>query len=141
MSIATLLFSFQGRIDRQTFWIWNCCYYAMIVAFGIVANYLFPGSAVLILPLFLLLVLIPDLAITAKRWHDRDKTSWWLLLNIPVIIGRMSIPVVDSALAASETPVYETLISATALMCGCWILIECGFMKGTDGDNRFGKEP
>ncbi len=141
MPLTRLLFSFQGRIGRQTYWIWNCCYYAMIIGFVVGANQLFPGIASFILPVFLLLVLIPDLAITAKRWHDRDKNSWWLLLNIPLVIGRMSVPVGANAMTANEPLLYETIISAAALICGCWILIECGFMKGTNGDNRFGKDP
>jgi len=141
MPITTLLFSFQGRISRKTFWIWNCCYYAMIIGFVVGANQLFPGIATYILPLFLVIILIPDLAITAKRWHDRNKTSWWLLLNIPLVIGRMSVPVGNNPLPASEPQLMETLISAVALICGSWILIECGFMQGSQGDNRFGKQP
>ncbi|CAM2855242.1 uncharacterized protein DUF805 [Vibrio diazotrophicus] len=113
----------------------------MILGFVVGVNRLFPGLASLILPVFLLLILIPDLAITAKRWHDRDKNSWWLLLNIPLVIGRMSVPVGANALTANEPMLYETIISVAALICGSWILIECGFMKGTHGDNRFGKEP
>lgn len=141
MPITTLLFSFQGRIGRKTFWIWNCIYYLMIAGFVVGANQLFPGIATYILPLFLVIILIPDLAITAKRWHDRDKTSWWLLLNIPLVIGRMSVPVGAEAMNAAEPELIETIISAAALLCGCWILIECGFMKGSEGDNRFGKQP
>lgn len=113
----------------------------MILGFVVGVNRLFPGLASLILPVFLLLILIPDLAITAKRWHDRDKNSWRLLLNIPLVIGRMSVPVGTDAMVTSEPLFYETIISAAALICGCWILIECGFMTGTHGDNRFGKEP
>ncbi len=141
MPITRLLFSFQGRIDRKTYWIWNGSYYAIIIGFIIVANQIFPTIASYALPIFLLITLIPDLAITVKRWHDRDKNSWWLLLNIPLLVGRMSVPVGDNVLVESESLLIETLISAMALICGCWILIECGFMHGTRGDNRFGKEP
>lgn len=84
---------------------------------------------------FLLVVLVPDLAITAKRWHDRDKSSWWLLLNVPLVIGRMTIPAGE--LAVNTQPgMLETLISFVALLCGAWILVECGFLSGTDGSNR-----
>lgn len=140
MSLQTLLFSFQGRIGRQTFWLWNICYYAIIAGFAIGSNQLFPDVAHLILPVFLLLVLVPDLAITAKRWHDRDKSSWWLLLNVPLVIGRMTLPAGE--LAASAQPgVMETLVSLVALLCGAWILVECGFLAGSDGNNRFGPQP
>ncbi|MCG6507334.1 DUF805 domain-containing protein, partial [Vibrio parahaemolyticus] len=42
----------------------------------------------------------------------------------------------------TTTPnVLDTGISLAALLCGSWILIECGFLAGSDGDNRFGKAP
>ncbi len=64
---------------------------------------------------FLLVVLVPDLAITAKRWHDRDKSSKWLLLNVPLVIGRMTIPAGE--LAVNTQPgMLETLISFVALL-------------------------
>ena len=49
--------------------------------------------------------------IERKRWHDRDKSGWWALLNLIPVIGTL------------------------------WILIECGFLRGTYGGNRFGPDP
>lgn len=113
MSLQTLLFSFQGRIGRQAFWLWNICYYAMIAGFAMGSNLLFPDVAHLILPVFLLVVLVPDLAITAKRWHDRDKSSWWLLLNVPLVIGRMTIPAGELAVNTQTRHAGNTY-----LVCG-----------------------
>ena len=62
--------------------------------------------------LLALLLMIPStwisLAIQVKRWHDRDKSGWWALINIVPVIG------------------------------GLWALVECGFLKGDEGANRFG---
>ncbi|MCA2429481.1 DUF805 domain-containing protein, partial [Vibrio chemaguriensis] len=88
MSTKELLFSFHGRIDRKTYWIWNVIYYISIIGFGAGISKLFPAFSYLLLPIFLLVLLIPDLAITTKRWHDRDKSIYWLGLNIPLVIGR-----------------------------------------------------
>ncbi|MEF1290464.1 DUF805 domain-containing protein [Vibrio sp. M260118] len=139
MSIKELLFSFQGRIGRKTYWIWNVVYYLMIVGFALGVNALFPAVAHLILPLFLIVILIPDLAITAKRWHDRGKSSWWLLLNIPLVFGRMTVPV-GGAAAATQPSLLQAGMSFVALACGVWILTECGFLKGEEGDNQYGPE-
>lgn len=139
MSIKELLFSFQGRIGRKTYWMWNVVYYLMIVGFALGMNVLFPAVAHLILPLFLVVILVPDLAITAKRWHDRGKSSWWLLLNIPLVIGRMTVPV-GGATVAAQPSLLQAGTSFAALACGIWILVECGFLKGTDGDNQYGPE-
>ncbi|MDN2480065.1 DUF805 domain-containing protein [Vibrio agarivorans] len=134
-----LLFSFQGRVGRKTFWLWNVVYYLSIFGFAIGINTLFPSLAHLLLPAFLLLVLIPDLAITAKRWHDRNRPTWFLLLNIPLVIGRLAVPAGE--MAASQPTLVQTLVSFGALVCGLWIFVECGLMKGTDGANQYGQDP
>ncbi len=141
MSIKELLFSFQGRIGRKTYWTWNIAYYVLIVGFALGMSNLWPSVAHLILPVFLIAVLIPDLAITAKRWHDRGKSSWWLLMNIPLVIGRMTVPIVDPTQQASQPGTLQVASSAAALVCGFWILIECGFLKGDEGKNQYGPEP
>ena len=50
------------------------------------------------------------IAIQVKRWHDRDKSGWWIFINIIPFIG-------------------------------FWALIENGFLRGTEGKNRFGEDP
>jgi len=58
-----------------------------------------------------LLILVPNIASGVKRSHDRDRTGWFLLIGLIPIIG------------------------------GLWLLIELGFLRGTPGPNRFGKNP
>ena len=139
MQLKPLLFSFEGRVGRKTYWIWNAIYYAAIMGFATGSNVLFPAMAHIILPVFLLMVLVPDLAITAKRWHDRGKSSWWLLLNVPLVFGRMAVPLGDPS-AVAQTSTIEILPSVAALICGTWILVECGFMKGEEKTNQYGAE-
>ncbi|EGR0746788.1 DUF805 domain-containing protein [Vibrio parahaemolyticus] len=139
MSTKELLFSFHGRIDRKTYWIWNVIYYISIIGFGAGISKLFPAFSYLLLPIFLLVLLIPDLAITTKRWHDRDKSIYWLGLNIPLVIGRIATPM--TSLMAQEPSTPQLFIASISLICGLWILIECGFLKGTSGPNKYGPEP
>lgn len=141
MSIKQLLFSFQGRIGRKVFWIWNLVYYAAIFGFALGINVLFPVYAYLLLPLFLLILMVPDLAITAKRWHDRDKSNRWLLLNVPLIIGRLVTPIAGAGTTSPTPSVPELIATLVALVCGVWILAECGFMKGSTGPNQYGSDP
>lgn len=65
---------------------------------------------------FTLLLFWPTVAVHAKRWHDRDRTAWWLLLAISPFTG----------------PAY---------LVAFWVLIECAFIPGTPEDNRFGPVP
>lgn len=39
----------------------------------------------------LLCILWLNLSIDAKRWHDRDKSGWWMLIGLVPIIGLWAI--------------------------------------------------
>ncbi|WP_284210469.1 DUF805 domain-containing protein, partial [Methylorubrum aminovorans] len=117
----------------------NIIYYIMILGFGAGISKLFPAFSYILLPIFLLILLIPDLAITTKRWHDRNKSIYWLALNIPLIIGRVATPMTNPAAQDPSTP--QMMIASISLICGLWILVECGFLRGTTGQNDYGPEP
>jgi Predicted membrane protein len=108
MTVTHLLFGFSGREKRLPWWIAT-----ILVDLGlgmVYAIFGMPRPSV-----FFLLLLAPPLiwisvAVQVKRWHDRDKSGWWFLMNFVPIIGWL------------------------------WVLIECGFLRGTPGPNRFGDE-
>ncbi len=136
MSLKQWLFSFQGRIGRQRFWIWNIFYYAVILGAGVFLGQSGLGNmASYILLLVTAGLLIPDLAVTAKRWHDRNKSNWWLLMHVPLILGRLYAP----EIGAESSSMGQTLMGLVALACGIWMLVECGFLKGSVNENRYGK--
>ena len=58
-----------------------------------------------------LVTLWPSLAVSVKRCHDRDRSGWFLLVGLIPIIGDI------------------------------WVLVELGFLRGTEGNNRFGPNP
>ncbi len=111
------LFSFTGRINRAKFWaIWVTLLVINLVVSLIVALISKAGSGAAILGLIIqFIILIPivwvSLAMQAKRWHDRNKSAWMILINFIPVIGWI------------------------------WLLIELGFLKGTEGSNRFGEDP
>ena len=109
MNVGHILFSINGRINRKTWWL---VHLIIILALGIVFTInskiglhpaLFGG---LITILFLGIRIAADI----KRWHDRGKSGWWLLLQLIPIAGLV------------------------------WSIAELGFLKGTDGENQFGEE-
>lgn len=106
-----LLFSFDGRIPRRVYWA------VSLLAAAIYYGITLPISAISEdLGLILMLVLlIPffwiTLAVYVKRWHDRDKSGWWILIGFIPIIGAI------------------------------WAFVECGCLRGTIGDNTYGADP
>ena len=116
-------FSFSGRINRAKFWL----YWALYVVTGLIFDRVLvlvegpsgepevSGLAALLLVVlavaYVVVVTWSYLAVHVKRWHDRDKSGWWVLIGFIPIIGFI------------------------------WTMIECGFLKGTEGENRFGPDP
>lgn len=143
MSIKWLLFSFDGRIGRQTFWQWNICYYFLMLFVAGTITRMVPQWSAFVLPMFLLIILVPDLAVTAKRWHDRDKSCAWLLLNVPLVLGRISFPMSQKMMdpVSMEPSLFSSVLSLVGIVCGAWIFIECGFLKGSEDENLFGSAP
>ncbi len=133
MDWKNLYLSFEGRINRQPFWLGLLAMTVVVWILEFIIFSLFGGSAMMsidannpdaaaamrtamsgmIVPfcILFLVFLWPALAIYTKRWHDRDKSGWWSLIMFVPIIGAL------------------------------WLSIECGFLRGTDGPNRFGNDP
>lgn len=126
MSWSQLLFSFDGRIGRAPYWYFVLAVtvvFAVLFAFagislfsgvgldGVPASAPNAGVAGVLLPLACIALLWPSLAIAAKRWHDVDKSAWWILIGLVPIVG------------------------------GLIALAFNGFVAGTPGANRFGNPP
>ena len=109
-------FSAQGRMNRKQLWLRAILpILVIILVLGFVDRVIGiydPNTGVGILSgLFALASLIPAILVDIKRWHDRDKSGWWMLIALIPIIGSI------------------------------WLLIELGFLAGTPGPNRFGPPP
>lgn len=91
MDWKKLLFSFEGRVGRGPYW-WLVV--ASLLLFGILGGASVmsmmsasdPAAAAsgmsFAMMIVSLLLLWPALAIQAKRWHDVDKSAWWILINL-----------------------------------------------------------
>src|SRR3954467_4113384 len=85
MKLQKILFSFEGRIGRGTYWL---AILSLIVAVLVLtlAPFLLNSEEAAVLMLALtsqfiwLLSLWPILAVGAKRLHDRNRNGWWLLV-------------------------------------------------------------
>lgn len=93
------LVSFEGRVGRGTFWMtWVGLAFAAVAA-AVGADVFLdgpPGSgifalativAAVLVMIFALLFLLMSIANEAKRWHDVNKSGWWVLLNLVPGLG------------------------------------------------------
>ncbi|KAB2848740.1 MAG: DUF805 domain-containing protein [Hyphomicrobiaceae bacterium] len=130
MNFSHILFSFNGRINRGKFWLGVLLPSAALVIFAIVVS-LVLGPLVIEVPavggkpattlinfksavpvgIAYLGLLWTSLAVGVKRFHDRGKSGWWVLIVLVPVIG------------------------------GLWYLIELGILEGNKGPNTYGPDP
>jgi uncharacterized membrane protein YhaH (DUF805 family) len=122
--MANLLFGFQGRVNRAKFWLVALGIFVVeVILFAAIlggaamsgdpeqiADAIGPLAGVVIFAFAVIATWI-SIAVAVKRYHDRNKSGWWVLIVLVPVIG------------------------------GLWYLIECGFLRGTPGPNTYGPDP
>jgi len=84
---------FNGRARRKEFWMYYLFYVIGVIALEIIALILMSISDVLggivfgIMGLAVLGLIIPTLAVGARRLHDVGKSGWMLLVSLIPVIG------------------------------------------------------
>ncbi|MEQ8966603.1 MAG: DUF805 domain-containing protein [Azospirillaceae bacterium] len=96
----------DGRIGRLTWWLGV----AILYLAGLILYALFGGGG--IVPFVLnILLLVAGLMLHIKRFHDRGKSGWWVLILFVPVIGVI------------------------------WAIVDLGILQGDGGPNRFGELP
>lgn len=75
---------FGGRARRKEFWMFFLFNILVSIGLGIVDGIL---GIMLLGNLYALAVLIPSLAIGARRLHDTGRSGWWQLIALVPVIG------------------------------------------------------
>jgi len=104
--------TFKGRATRQQYWMFYLFYIIFYIILAVLENSLGLtigdkgdfGEGILTL-IYSLGLLIPSLAILARRLHDIGRSGWWILLILIPLIGGLVIfifTVLDSQRQANE---------------------------------------
>ncbi len=75
---------FGGRTSRKEFWMFVLVYFLLAIAV------MFVGMLIRLPQLYMLLsfaVLVPNIAITARRLHDINMSGWWQLIGLIPFVG------------------------------------------------------
>ena len=78
------------------------------------------------------------------KLHDRDHTGWWLVWQSLVLMLAVILIVVAIAVPSEQAPLWYALAggaSVAAFAISVWLFVEIGFLRGTQGPNRFGPDP
>ena len=126
VSAMSYLFSFKGRFGRLQWWSVQLIIGVLLISFfaalggslsslgeDAIAALAREQGVTFLLSFFVLFVFCCwiNIAATVKRYHDRDKSGWWILILFIPLVGFI------------------------------WFLIELGCLPGTPGPNRFGPDP
>lgn len=114
-----LYWDYHGRISRKQFWLGFLLivliqlpfYFLFYYAFSTTPTYRFADALGNFETIMTLIFLWPSFCLVTKRFHDCDMSGWWCLLNLIPYVG-----------------VFITLFIQ-------------GFIRGTEGSNRFGDSP
>lgn len=78
--------NFSGRASRSAFWYWVLFSLVAGVLLSFVDGVIFPDNETPPLTMiFNIAMLLPSLAVGARRLHDIDRTGWWQLLELTLI--------------------------------------------------------
>jgi uncharacterized membrane protein YhaH (DUF805 family) len=106
-----MFFSLDGRISRRDFWLYGVLALLGLAVLGHALLGIARVRADTAERIVNVLLVWPAMAVSVKRWHDRDKSGWWVLINLVPVIGWL------------------------------WALIDNGLLRGTPGPNRYGDDP
>lgn len=95
---------FSGRSHRTEYWMFTLFYVLVTVVLGILAlaTGAFeknetgePGGAfwllLVLFGLFALAMFVPSLAVQVRRFHDQDKSGWFVLLSLIPYVGGLIV--------------------------------------------------
>lgn len=161
MSLTELLFSFKGRINRKPWWLATIAVgLAASVITGILEALARSSGETIVNPvtheleptgifgLAISIIALANLwiafALSAKRLHDRDRTGWWLIWQLLILILAVILVVVAIAVPKEQGALWYALAGApglAAFVISVWLFVQIGFLRGTEGPNRFGPDP
>lgn len=75
---------FEGRARREEFWMFVLINFIISVVVSVIARAI--GLEFLSF-VYSIALLVPSLAVGARRLHDTNRSGWWQLLNFIPIIG------------------------------------------------------
>ena len=155
------LFSARGRMRRRDWWLWAIGVTIALSLAGLLVHLWFGTSTLAVERAQLgrgpltpfggwiiftnTLAYWPYVCLTAKRWHDRNRSGWlaaiWPALAIPLFAVQHLSGLAGDATARFGFGALQGGLGLAVGLVFIWILIDCGILDGTPGENRYGPSP
>jgi uncharacterized membrane protein YhaH (DUF805 family) len=139
VDIPKLYLPLRGRLSRRDFWIGALGLIIVTVVLAAVLGWLFGalwGNLVTAV-----MTAYPLYALLAKRFQDQDQPG----ALSAIAVGFSLLAPVLGVLGWTGTPaapnIFGLILGFVAAIVAIWILVVCGFIRGTAGTNRYGPDP
>lgn len=158
MSIVQMLFQANGRIRRRDYWLWSIVFGLVVVALEIGGHYVLAPAGNLVADLSGWATFVPTpynilmwcvllagqyvgICISAKRWHDRNKSGYMAGAVSVIYLVTTALQIYFGPLQLHYNMAISGLASFVGMAIGIWLLVELGCLDGTQGPNRYGPSP
>jgi uncharacterized membrane protein YhaH (DUF805 family) len=148
MDLGYLYTSFNGRINRQPYWLGTLIIVipVIVIVFVIAASMgesvTAPSFRARLISLVIELVLLyPASALIVKRLHDRNRPGG----IAAIFLAPSLIKAVTDLAGVTGNPlapnILDLLLGLISFGIGIWALVEIGCLPGTAGPNQYGPDP
>ncbi|WP_310476798.1 DUF805 domain-containing protein [Sandarakinorhabdus sp.] len=143
---------FSGRSPRAEYW-WFALFSFLISLPAAILDVAL--GLQLFNPIVSLGLLLPSIAVGVRRLHDLDRTGWWLLAPLALLVPTLAIAGMAGAggaiagLLGSEagagagvgSAAVVVAIGGVAVLAMAVVMLAWYCTRGTQGENRFGPDP
>jgi uncharacterized membrane protein YhaH (DUF805 family) len=78
---------FEGRARRLEYWMFMFWHILILLALSLFATRWDSGIGAYLDVMYVVMVIIPSLAVTVRRLHDTGRSGWWVLLGLVPIVS------------------------------------------------------
>ena len=151
-SVLSKYATFSGRARRAEYW-W---FYLFTVLVGLASsavdqalNTAFDNEAGIVGALTSLALLLPSMAVTARRLHDTGRTGWWMLLPVVPIVATVVVGTAAVFVTSFSTNLDSAAVAVIVLLGVCVLITLAASitllvflcLDSNPGPNRFGPSP
>jgi uncharacterized membrane protein YhaH (DUF805 family) len=138
MDWTNLFTSLEGRINRKPFWL--ALLVLLLVSFVLQFTVMAVANQTVALIVSLLL-LYPNYALSIKRFHDRNRPDWMLVVFYALLVVIILMQLAGLDRVGTEPTTMFLVVGGVFLIGAIWLTIELGFLRGTAGPNDYGPDP
>ncbi len=110
---------FDGRAGRREYWIFMLTNIVLYFFIEFVCNVIALSTEIMWITdlsyLFVLVILLPSLAVQVRRLHDTNRSGWWILIGLVPLFGVVVLLVFGLLDGESKNNTHDSLITQNGI--------------------------